>query len=642
MRKAVTALFSLIIVVVVIFPVHATDSFVLTSGKCGNNAYWSLDNSGLLSITGVGPMYDYSYDGVPWSLKGNDYSLIIKKVVVHDGITTVSPFAFSSCPNIEDIDLPTSLESIGDKAFFWSPIRSIIIPEGVKTIGFATFDCSKLVSITLPSSIRTIGHTAFWCCDELETVYYNGSPSLWESIDIDTGNDCLLQAERVYNVANTSVNGLNNFTQKREYTNQFYDIPQTEWYTKSVITAYEYGLVNGTSDHSFSPEDNITIAETIALACRFHNVYYGESGVFNQGEPWYQVYVDYAINNRIIGAKDYSNYLKIATRSEFVSILAKAMPSEAFSSINAISVSDIPDINKNAEYIDEVVEFYNAGIIQGNDKYGTFNPSSSIKRSEVSAIISRMAIPGFRIRFTLEKPPVAVQSISIKPSELSIKTGAKHTLSVSFNPSDASDKTITWTTSNSNVATVSNSGTVMGINEGDVIITATSGNGKTAKCTIKVTTPSSTFSQVSGTVTWLYNYVLGTRGDNGAGVMLIPLDKDTSAYDNSGACLFVSGNYESGIMVTKCDGYGNYVFSKVPTGEYLLLIVSKNTTMEDRFKDENAWNDYIDKLFGHFFSSDDLYKLKLSIGYNKFCFKSITVEEGYPLVISHDFGITYI
>jgi hypothetical protein len=46
----------------------------------------------------------------------------------------------------------------------------------------------------------------------------------------------------------------------------------------------------------------------------------------------------------------------------------------------------------------EVYTFYRAGILQGNDANGTFAPGSSIKRSEVAAIIARMMEPANRLR----------------------------------------------------------------------------------------------------------------------------------------------------------------------------------------------------------------------------------------------------
>ncbi len=54
------------------------------------------------------------------------------------------------------------------------------------------------------------------------------------------------------------------------------------------------------------------------------------------------------------------------------------------------------------EYGAEILALYNAGILTGNDKYGTFRPDSDIKRSEAAALICRIAIPDMRLEFELE------------------------------------------------------------------------------------------------------------------------------------------------------------------------------------------------------------------------------------------------
>jgi len=50
----------------------------------------------------------------------------------------------------------------------------------------------------------------------------------------------------------------------------------------------------------------------------------------------------------------------------------------------------IPDVKMNDAFADEIYTFYRAGILTGSDAKGTFHPDSSIKRSEVAAILIRM------------------------------------------------------------------------------------------------------------------------------------------------------------------------------------------------------------------------------------------------------------
>jgi len=87
-----------------------------------------------------------------------------------------------------------------------------------------------------------------------------------------------------------------------------------------------------------------------------------------------------------------------------------------------------------------------------------------------------------------------VQSISLNSSELNMYKGKTVTLVATISPEDASNPAITWSSSNTAVATVSSTGLVTACNLGTTVITATSNDGqKTASCSISVTnyTPTS-------------------------------------------------------------------------------------------------------------------------------------------------------
>ncbi len=192
-----------------------------------------------------------------------------------------------------------------------------------------------------------------------------------------------------------------NFKNTNEYVQgQFTDVAESAWYNESVQKAYELGLVKGNSETTFNPEGEITIAEALVLACRIHSIYNGGDGVFEQGNPWYQVYVDYAVENGIINANKYEDYTEKAQRSDFAVIMSDAVPAEALEKINNIEF--IPDVvDWDIAYVEEVFLLYNAGVLTGSDEAGTFNPESTIKRSEVATIVTRIALPELRKEFTL-------------------------------------------------------------------------------------------------------------------------------------------------------------------------------------------------------------------------------------------------
>ena len=85
----------------------------------------------------------------------------------------------------------------------------------------------------------------------------------------------------------------------------------------------------------------------------------------------------------------------------------------------------------------------------------------------------------------LVKKTVDVSSVSLDKTTLSLTVGSKETLTASLLPANATNKTISWNSGNTSVATVNN-GTVTAVAPGTAVITASSNNGKTAKCTVTV------------------------------------------------------------------------------------------------------------------------------------------------------------
>ena len=208
-----------------------------------------------------------------------------------------------------------------------------------------------------------------------------------------------------------SAAGLSNFQKSNTYTpGQFADVPAGSWYAAGVQSAYELGLMTGTGANAFDPSGDLTLAETVVLAARFHSIYTGDGASFTGGAAWYQPYVDYAIQNGVIPSGAYSDYSATATRAQFASILAAALPDEALPAIN--SVASLPDVPANATYAAAALKLYNAGILTGSDAAGTFNPESSIQRSEVATIVTRMADQSQRKTFTLSAAQTQAPAVS--------------------------------------------------------------------------------------------------------------------------------------------------------------------------------------------------------------------------------------
>ena len=85
-----------------------------------------------------------------------------------------------------------------------------------------------------------------------------------------------------------------------------------------------------------------------------------------------------------------------------------------------------------------------------------------------------------------QTPVVEVESVSLNKSEMTLTEGESETLAATVTPENAENKSIKWSSNNEAVATVDANGTVTAKSAGTAVITATSTNGKTAGCTVKV------------------------------------------------------------------------------------------------------------------------------------------------------------
>jgi hypothetical protein len=202
---------------------------------------------------------------------------------------------------------------------------------------------------------------------------------------------------------------LGNFTNVKQY-DDFDDVKSSAWYFQDVKKAYETGLFVGRNETSFSPEGNLTLAEAITLIARVHHIYNGGDGsVSDEVTPdWYGKYVNYAVDNDLFLAGEFTDYNKNATRAELAYLFYNSLDSADFKAVN--SIIKLPDVSNSTKYNTEIYALYNAGILRGSDNYGTFHPATDIKRSEVAAIINRVVNEDNRLMFTPAKPEASIPS----------------------------------------------------------------------------------------------------------------------------------------------------------------------------------------------------------------------------------------
>ena len=187
----------------------AQSEAIRVSGKCGDNITFQLTTDGVLTLSGSGAMPAISYDWKEYepNCGWGGYISSIKKIIIEDGITSVSQYSFYDCENLTEVSIPSSIKSIGYEAFHWchnvnkvmisgldswcdidfenensNPLQfgadlyingkketQIKIPEGITEMKPYVFGRSwtnaetkvAITSIQLPNTVTSIGKNAF-------------------------------------------------------------------------------------------------------------------------------------------------------------------------------------------------------------------------------------------------------------------------------------------------------------------------------------------------------------------------------------------------------------------------------------------------------------------------------------------------
>ncbi len=155
------------------------------SGLCGEDLRWTLDESGVLCISGTGDMWSRSTETPLWE----DFRDRIFSVVMEHGITGIGNCAFQDCQNLSSVSIPDGVREIGFYAFAsCSSLTALTIPEGVKVLGYFPFQgCSALIEVAIPGSVTRItphlnGQGLFGGCDSLREIRFGGTMAAWESL----------------------------------------------------------------------------------------------------------------------------------------------------------------------------------------------------------------------------------------------------------------------------------------------------------------------------------------------------------------------------------------------------------------------------------------------------------------------------
>lgn len=163
LRTALVLLLCLTLYLCLVPAAHAEE---VASGEWGN-LHWTLDDVGLLTISGEGEMNKLGSTDA-WRAFQNQ----IVEVVIMPGVTSIGEEAFGDCARLKNITIPEGVTNIGRSAFYGCRrLISMTIPKSVTGIGYSAFrGCSSLTSVTIPKSVTTIGVEAFYGCSSLTNI----------------------------------------------------------------------------------------------------------------------------------------------------------------------------------------------------------------------------------------------------------------------------------------------------------------------------------------------------------------------------------------------------------------------------------------------------------------------------------------
>jgi len=136
-------------------------SAIWQSGQCGDDTWFELDATGVLTLSGTGATYNYhSAKRAPWY----DYREFIKEVIVEEGVTGLGAQLFIDCASVQNITLPEGILSIGQRSFY---------------------GCVAPISVYWPSDLKSLGKQAFRY-SFMETIEYAGTDIA--DVEIDEGD----------------------------------------------------------------------------------------------------------------------------------------------------------------------------------------------------------------------------------------------------------------------------------------------------------------------------------------------------------------------------------------------------------------------------------------------------------------------
>lgn len=262
------------------------------------------------------------------------------------------------------------------------------------------------------------------------------------------------------------------------------------WAEETIHWCMEKGLFQGTTDTTFEPETATSRGMFVTVLSRIQRIQESEyansyvSTLYSDVAPaeYYAIPINWATRMGIVKGVGGGRFDPNApiTREDMATILVRYINycDKKLTGSNAMGVGAFSDAGSIADYAAGPVDaLKETGIINGEeDGNGTyrFNPKNNATRAECAAVFQRLSAT---MAEDTDKTVVAPTGISVTPGIYSLKVGQTVQLSATIQPSDATNQTVTWVSTNPAVATVDQNGLVTVVGEGNVELYAYTWNG---------------------------------------------------------------------------------------------------------------------------------------------------------------------
>ena len=420
----------------------------------------------------------------------------IEEIEIPDTVTIIKDSAFEECTNLKSIQIPNTVTKIEPEAFYnCTSLTTVNIPDTVKSIDKSVFSgCASLTEVHLPSTIKEMPVSAFYNCKKLTTINF---PSTLTTIGNSAFSGCESLPEAI----------LPSGVEKIE-SNAFKNC-------KAMKKAVVPDTVSSIGDSAFYGCEALT---DITLGSKLKKI---ESQTFYGCTVLPSIVLPYNVTT--IGDSAFVNCTKltqITVPRNTTSIASNAFsypkkmtmygPSDCYAQtyasgkgikyvtqdIHATSVSlDITE--KTAERYDDFqltatiapLNFTDAVVwTSSNEEVATVSDTGYVEICGVGTTVITVTAGNVKAACKITVPQL-IDWIEFDEDEIELKAGQTYQLKPYISPSDATNKKLKYTSSDTKVAEVSASGLVTAKSEGEAKIraAATDGSDEYAVCYVIVT-----------------------------------------------------------------------------------------------------------------------------------------------------------